>query len=147
MEVSASLPGSGLGAAARVSSNDLAGISGTDFMNILVKQLQFQDPFEPMGNEEMISQISTIRELELNTRLSKRIEQLSDQQRFGSAAALIGNYVRGTVSDPEGNLFEVEGIVTGVRFTPEGEVILELDTGDVLPLSKLEQVSDAGVSA
>jgi hypothetical protein len=31
----------------------LGGISGNDFMNILVKQLQMQDPMKPMTNEEM----------------------------------------------------------------------------------------------
>jgi flagellar basal-body rod modification protein FlgD len=125
------------------AANDLAGVAGADFLNILVKQLQFQDPFEPMSNEEMVSEIATIRELELNSRLSTKLEQLTDQQRFGSAAALIGKYVKGTVTDGEGNAFAAEGIVTGVRFTPTGEVMLELDTGGMLPLTALEQVTSA----
>ncbi len=120
----------------------LGGIRGEDFMNILVKQLQMQDPFEPMGNEEMVSQISTIRELEMNTRLSDRLEQLSSQQRFGSAGALIGRYVAGTVSDGNGNEFPIEGLVTGVRFTSDGDILLELDSGEVMPLTALEQVTD-----
>jgi len=123
------------------TSTGLAGISGDDFMNILVKQLQMQDPFKPMTNEEMVAQLSTIRELEMNTRMSGRLEQLTDQQRFGSAAALIGKYVKGTVSDANGNPFSLEGIVTGIRFTERGEVILELDTGDILPLVGVEQVT------
>jgi flagellar basal-body rod modification protein FlgD len=110
-------------------------------MNILVKQLQMQDPMKPMTNEEMVSQLSTIRELEMNTRLSGKLEQLTDQQRFGSAAALIGKHVKGTVSDADGNEFPMEGVVTGVRFTSQGEVMLELDSGETLPLIALEQVT------
>lgn len=121
----------------------LSGISGEDFMNILVKQLQMQDPFEPMTNEEMVSQLSTIRELEMNTRMSGKLEQLTEQQRFGSAAALIGKHVAGVVANADGDEFAVDGIVTGVTFTEKGEVMLELDTGEVLPLASLKMVRNA----
>jgi flagellar basal-body rod modification protein FlgD len=121
----------------------MSGISGDDFMKILIKQLQMQDPLEPMNNQEMIAQMSTIRELEMNTRLSQKLEQLTDQQRFGSAASLIGKHVKGTVSDAEGNEFDKEGVVVSIRFTSKGEAILELDSGQVLPLTNLEEVKNA----
>jgi flagellar basal-body rod modification protein FlgD len=141
----ASIPAAGVNVNVAASPTEMAGISSGDFMTILIKQLQFQDPFKPMSNEEMVSQMSTIRELELNTRLSGKLEQITDQQRFGSAAALIGKFVVGTAADAEGNGFPAEGIVTGVRFTQKGDVILELDSGDVLPLAKLEGVTDPEV--
>ena len=146
MEVSIQ-PASTSNVAQTVSNNNLSGITGTDFLNILVKQLQLQDPFEPMGNEEMVAQIATIRELEMNTRLSKKLEQLSDQQRFASAAALIGKYVKGSISDEQGNTLEVEGIVSSIRFTPNGEAMLELDTGEVLPMTGLEQITNVEEAA
>jgi flagellar basal-body rod modification protein FlgD len=127
----------------RPASSGLAGISGEDFMNVLVKQLQMQDPMKPMTNQEMMAQLATIRELEMNTRLTGRLEQLTDQQRFGSAAVLIGKHVKGSVADADGTEFEVSGIVTGVRFTPRGEVLLELDTGEYLPMTALSEVKNA----
>jgi len=130
--------GSGTTVAAR---GDLGSVTGMDFLNVLVKQLQMQDPFEPMTNEEMVSQISTIRELEMNTRLSTRLEQLTDQQRFGGASALIGRQVKGVVYDANGNGYELEGMVTGVRFTERGETLLELDTGESMPLSAVQVVT------
>jgi flagellar basal-body rod modification protein FlgD len=130
-------------ATAGAASSGLAGINGTDFLEILIKQLQFQDPFEPVKNEEMVAQMATIRELEMNTRLSDRLEQVTSQQRFASAAALIGKYARGEVSDAEGNTFPMEGIITSVKFTGRGEALLELDTGEVLPLSGLTEVTTA----
>ncbi len=141
MAVSA-LTGSTSAATTSTSSSGLAGVSSADFMNILIKQLQMQDPFEPMSNEEMLSQISTIRELEMNTRLSNRLEQVTDQQRFGAAAALIGKYVEGKVSDADGNEFELKGIVTAVRFSSSGETQLELDTGEMLPLANVNKVTN-----
>jgi flagellar basal-body rod modification protein FlgD len=127
---------------AAAGSNGMAGITGNDFMSILVKQLQMQDPFKPMTNEEMIQQLSTIRELEMNTRMSGKLEQLTDQQRFGSAAALIGKKVTGKVSDGNGNEFATEGVVTGIRFTDKGDVMLELDSGQSLPLAALQTIQD-----
>lgn len=121
---------------------DAAGISGQDFMNILIKQLQMQDPFEPMTNQEMIAQMSTIRELEMNTRLTERLEKLTEQQRFTSAAGLIGKLVRGAVTDSAGNEFELRGQVLGVEFTTSGDAILELSTGQRLPISGLREVID-----
>jgi len=125
------------------SKQGLADITGDDFINILVKQLQFQDPFEPMSNEEMVAQLSTIRELEMNTKLSQALEQITNQQRFGSAASLIGRLVRGNVLDDQGMDYEVSGVVKSVRFNANGEAMLELDNGEVLPLAKLEAVTEA----
>lgn len=133
--------------AGAATGDGLAGLSGEEFMKILVKQLQMQDPMSPMTNQEMVAQLSTIRELEMNTRLSAKLEQLTDQQRFGSAAALIGRHVRGTVTDADGSAFPMEGVVTGVRFTQKGEVLLDLDSGEVLPLASLEQVTNLDASA
>ena len=139
MEVT-TLPASAVGSVQ--ASASLSGISGDDFMTILIKQLQYQDPFEPMTNEEMVAQISTIRELEMNTQMTANLQQLTEQQRFGAAAALIGKHALGAVADSEGNVYALEGIVTGIRFTSTGKVVLELDNGQFLPIEGLIQVSD-----
>lgn len=133
---------SGATAGAAVQANGLEGITGQDFLNVLVKQLQYQDPFEPMSNEEMVAQISTIRELEMNSKLVNNLDRLTTEQRFGAAAAMIGRMVSGAVADENGNEFGLTGIVTGIRFTESGATMLELDNGEVLPLSNVHQVTD-----
>jgi hypothetical protein len=50
--------------------------------------------------------------------------------------------VSGSVTDESGNTFEVEGVVSGIRFNPNGDTVLELDTGETLPISKLQSVTD-----
>jgi flagellar basal-body rod modification protein FlgD len=130
-------------ATAATSGSQLNGLSGVDFLNILIQQLQYQDPMEPMSNEEMISQMSTIRELELNTTLTDQLQSLSDQQRYAAAASMVGKYVQGSVEDGEGNAYSLEGIVTGVRFTEKGKAMLELDTGETMPMTGLELVRNA----
>lgn len=145
MQVSAA---ASTGQASAVTNNrGMSALSSEDFMNLLIKQLQLQDPMEPMGDEEMMKQMAIIRELEMNTRLTERLEQLTDQQRFGSAAVLIGRHVKGTLTDANGNKFTVEGQVQSVVFTSKGEIMLELDTGQTLPLAKLEEVKDPPAAA
>lgn len=142
MDTTITTPTTSVNVSAQAPGNGLSAISGTDFMNILVKQLQMQDPMKPMTNEEMVQQLSTIRELEMNSRMSGKLEQLTDQQRFGSAAALIGKQVTGKVADADGNEFNMEGVVTGINFTAKGDVMLELDSGQTLPLTALQTVTN-----
>jgi len=125
------------------SATGLSGLKGDDFMKILVAQLSYQDPLKPLSNEEMLSQIGSIRALETNAQLASRLEALTNQQPYGTATALIGKFVRGVVTDAEGNSFEIEGIVTGIRFTKDGQAILELDTGETLPMTALTHVTTA----
>ena len=110
-------------------------LTGEDFMKVLLKQLQFQDPLKPMDNQQMVQQMATIRELEMNTRLSQKLEQLTDQQRFAGAAALMGKRVQGTLTDDAGNEYQTAGVVKTIRFTDKGEIILDLDSGQSLPLA------------
>ncbi len=66
------------------------------FLNLLVTQLQNQDPLNPMDNSQMttqLSQISTVSGIEkLNTTLEKLLSSYSDTQNV-QAAAMIGKTV------------------------------------------------------
>ena len=130
-QISPSLsPATGVGAA-----NSFADLGTEDFFKLLITQLTNQDPFEPTGNEELLRQISSIREIELSTTLTDSLRRLTGQQDFGSASMLIGQYVTGvpaTGGEPE------RGIVVGVRFDTDGAAILQLAGGTEIPL---EQVS------
>lgn len=64
-----------------------------DFLRLLTAQMQTQDPFEPVNNSEMVSQMATITNssgiAEMNTSLAAIKEQLSGS-RIGDAASWIG---------------------------------------------------------
>ena len=139
MQITAT-PTTSTAASSAATNQALTGISGSDFMKILIKQLECQDPFEPMTNQEMIAQMSTIRQLEMNTQLTESLQRITDQERFSSAAGLIGKQVKGSVSDSEGNEYELAGVVTGIEFTKTGDVLLRLDSGLRMPLTGLTEV-------
>lgn len=117
------------------AANSFADMGSEDFLKLLIMQLRNQDPLEPVGNEELLRQISSIREIELSTTLTDSLRALTGQQHFASASSLIGQYVTGL---PDEDGAAVSGIVVGVRFADEGRAILRLADGSEMPL---EQVS------
>lgn len=119
----------------------LGNMKSEDFFRILVTELQQQDPFEPAKTADMINQVAQIREIELSGQLNKTLDQLAGQQRTLGASELIGKYVIAAQTDADGGASRIEGIVTGVRFESDGTAILELDTGESVPVSAVAQVT------
>lgn len=83
------------------------------FLQLLVLQMQSQDPLNPMDNTEMVSQLAQFSALEAQTNLNESFDTLSgnvDQLNFISGAQLLGKTVTGV--DVNGELLsgEVESI-------------------------------------
>ena len=119
------------------------GLNGEDFFKLLVAQLANQDPLEPTSNQELLTQISSIRDIEASTTLTQTLQSLVARQGFGSAAGLIGQYVSGTVTSDDGESVSTSGTVVGLRVDPDGDMMLLLDTGVALPMSNVEHVTTA----
>jgi flagellar basal-body rod modification protein FlgD len=117
--------------------NDLG---GEDFVALLIAELQAQDPLKPADNKEIVAQMANIRQMEQSETLNSALNSLAAEQRFGSTAGLIGHYVTGTVTDSSGKEYQVEGVVTSVRYE-KGKAILELHNGLQLPAEKVDQVT------
>jgi len=130
--------GSSFSAAAGVQVADpLGALASEDFFNLLITQLTNQDPFEPTGNEELLQQISSIRDIELSTTLTQSLSNLAGQQQFASAAALIGKYVK-SLPDEQGLI--QAGIAVGVRFEVGGKAVLQLSDGSELALDRVSSI-------
>jgi len=77
------------------------------FLNLLMTQVQNQDPLEPVDNTDMIAQLAQFSSLEQMENLNSSFEQLSStmaQQNFLSASSLVGRSV--SAMSPEGELIE-----------------------------------------
>lgn len=116
-------------------------LGSEDFLKLLIAQLVNQDPLEPSGNEEMLAQIASIREIELSTAMTSSLTSLTERQDFSSSSALIGQYVTGQVG--QGGA-QVEGLVVGVTFSGDGRAVLNLSDGSTLPLQQVTSIQDAG---
>lgn len=118
-------------------------LKSNDFLTLLIKELQSQDPLKPTDSNQLVQQMSQIRQMEMSSALNDTLGSFAQQQRIGGATNLIGRYVTGntTSGSGSGSTAEVEGIVVGVQFDTTGNAILELHTGDLLPVKGLQTVA------
>lgn len=116
-------------------------LASEDFFQLLVTELQQQDPLEPTKTGDMIGQVSQIRSIEVSEQLMSTLEQLTQQQRTSGSSDLIGKYIEADVTDAEGNEITVAGIVTSVYFASDGTALLELDTGEVVRALDITRVT------
>lgn len=123
------------------------GLGGDAFFKLLIAQLANQDPLEPTSNQELLQQISSIRDIELSTALTRSLKTLVDQQRLGSGAALIGQYVSGSPGASGEGTPGAAGVVLGIRFMGDGAAVLLLDNGGELPLDQVQSVMPARQAA
>ncbi len=84
------------GSQAKTGTNDTSKLSSDDFMELLIAQIQNQDPMKPMDNGEFISQLATISQStgikELNNSFADLSKSLVSNQAL-QAAGLIGREV------------------------------------------------------
>jgi len=130
--------GSG-GAQGTQSKNKNFDLKAQDFINMMVTQLQNQDPTKPADNGQLLAQMSQIGQLQSNTTLTESIKSLVLQSQIGSAGNLIGKNVSGV--DDQAN--PIKGVVNSVKVQSDG-VVLELDNGNKLSLDKVTDIAPAG---
>lgn len=135
MDAIGTLTGSSQGTATQ--ANSFSALGSQDFLQLLITQLTNQDPLEPTGNEELLRQISSIRDIELTTTMSESLQGLTGRQSFASASALIGQYVT-SMAGTEG--VQQSGLVVGVRFTESNAAILQLSNGAEVPMVQVGAV-------
>ena len=105
------------------------------FLQLLVAQMQYQDPLEPTDNTEYISQLANFSSLEQMQNMSAAMGTMSTASELQRATALIGNYV--TVEDQGSN---ITGKVDAVEIK-DGEAFLSIN-GTSYPLSSLTEAAD-----
>lgn len=106
------------------------------FLQLLVRQMQNQDPMDPVDNSQMMAQLAQFSALEQMTNLNESFQAMSgniDQLNFIAANGLLGREIAGV--DMEGNA--IQGTVDRVHM--DGSIVY-LTVGDRL-------VSMAGVMA
>ena len=136
--IGSSSSSSGSGSAVKGSNYNL---KTEDFINMMVVQLQNQDPMEPAKNQELLAQMSQIGQLQSSSQLQETLKSVMTQSSISSAGALIGKAVAGVLADGK---TAVSGVVSSVRVI-DGNVTLELDSGYALPMANVSGVADGSV--
>lgn len=100
-----------------------------DFLLLLTKQLQHQDPMKPMDNMEFVSQMAQFSSLEQMTNMNKNLETFisnANNSYKTDAMSMLGAFVIAQGADmPDA----IQGYVTKVRFV-NGEALLTVGSRD-----------------
>lgn len=81
------------------------------FLKLLLTQLKYQDPMQPMQDREFISQMAQFTSLEQMTNVASGMQKLQQVNSLGAAFNLLGATV--TYKDAKGNA--VSGVVSGAE--------------------------------
>jgi flagellar basal-body rod modification protein FlgD len=92
-----------------------------EFLELMITELQNQDPLNPLENAEILQQISQIREIGATGRLTETLEAVLLGQNLTSASSMIGKTVEALSDDAK----TVRGMVDKVTVT-EGEPRLHI---------------------
>ncbi len=96
------------------------------FLNLMIAELQNQDPLNPLENDELLAQISQIREVGATDQLTQTLESVLLGQNIASATNLIGAEVVALTDEGE----RVSGNVRRVTIDG-GQPKLDLAVGPV----------------
>ena len=103
--------------AARPAGNELANVGVDTFLELMIAELQNQDPLNPLDNSELVGQIGQIREISATNQLTDTLQAIITGQNLASASSLIGQNVAALADD--GSM--VEGFVDRVSIEVNGD--------------------------
>ena len=88
------------------ANTGFSALTPESFIKLLIVQLQNQDPTEPVGNDELLSQLSAMRSLQSNIELSEALKSITKNQQLSTAAGFIGRTVTGSAGNQS-----IDGVV------------------------------------
>jgi hypothetical protein len=110
------------------------------FLTLMIKELQNQDPLNPLDNKDMLAQISQIREVGATDKLTATLNSVLLGQNISSATNLIGAQISALSDDGE----RVNGVVDRISID-KGEPKLHVENpAGVIP-SNAEGNVEAGI--
>ena len=91
-------------------TDDLRDVDLDQFLQLLITEMQNQDPLDPMENSEVLNQIGMIREISATNSLSDTLNAVLLGQNVTTASSLIGKRISALSDAAE----EVDGVVDRV---------------------------------
>ena len=98
------------------------------FLKMLIAELRHQDPLSPMNNAEILQQISNIKAIESNQRLTDTLEALMLQQNLATAYNMLNSEVSGLSDSGQQVTGKADGVLihNGIVMLRVGEALVPL---------------------
>lgn len=124
-------------ATSTATTNSLTSLTSQDFTNMLVAELQNQDPTQPVTNSDLMQEVGQIQSIQATQQLTTTLQSVLLGQNVATAGNLIGRSVQG--QDANGN--PVSGTVSSVSIA-NGTATLNVGSSS-MPLSNVTQITTA----
>jgi flagellar basal-body rod modification protein FlgD len=115
----------------------IGALDGNAFLQLMIAQLKYQNPFQPMDATGMMQQTSALTSVQTLQNMSALQKEMLGMQEAATASGFIGKQV--TATDPSGS--SVTGVVGSVTYTATGPT-LNVGGTDV-PIADVTQASNA----
>ena len=120
--------------ASKTTDRNTGELGKDDFLNLLVTQLQNQDPLQPTDDKEFIGQMAQFSSLE-------QMQNMNTSMTNSQAFTLIGKHITATITDDTTKASkDIEGDVTSVKVS-SGKTYVEVNNEDV-PVEKITNVTE-----
>jgi flagellar basal-body rod modification protein FlgD len=99
-----------------------------DFMKMLIAELQNQDPTQPMSNQDLLTQLSTMSQLQSTQDLDTALQSNTNNQQLSTASSFIGKAIQGTdsSSNPVTGVAQQAVLQNGTAFVAVGNTLVPL---------------------
>jgi flagellar basal-body rod modification protein FlgD len=125
-----------LAAGATTATNTAPTLNQSQFFQLLLAQMQNQDPLQPMDSSDFVTQLSQFSQLQTSQQLNTTMASFVAMQGMSQGAALIGKPV---TYDP-GTGVLAKGTVDSVAIDNAGNVTLQVGNQSVA-LSQIRSIS------
>ncbi|HHV99001.1 MAG TPA: hypothetical protein GXX36_05655 [Clostridiaceae bacterium] len=123
------------GSAGTAAARNTGELGKTEFLNLLITQLRYQDPLNPVDDKEFIAQLAQFSSLEQMQNMNSTISKTQ-------AYALLGKKVEASVTDESTKVSTaVQGYVSSVK-TRNGKIYVVVNDRDI-PIENVTNVIDS----
>jgi len=109
-----------------ISATNTASNIQMDYMNLLITQLQNQNPLEPLDNNEMASQLAQFSQLQQLESMNESFAKVLANTELTYANSLIGKKVSFMLETETGAADITSGIVEQIYNNVDGEIFLRV---------------------
>jgi flagellar basal-body rod modification protein FlgD len=110
---------------------------GSDtFLKLLVAEMKYQDPSNPMSSADMMAQTATLTQTQALQTIAKQNEQTLGLQRSLTAGALVGQHVSYTATDGTTQ----SGLISAVQISSTTNSTTAVIDGESVDIGRITQV-------
>ncbi len=127
---------------ARVETKNKSMLGQEDFLTLLLKELEYQDPLEPMDNKEFIGQMAQFSTLQAETEASNHLENLNKLTVGNQAVHMLGREVKyidpNNAMNPDGSAKIQSGRAESITYNENNQMSIIVNGQSINPMDVIQ---------